>query len=152
MHLERKVEATIKAALATAVSSLIAGKTVTVRTYWDEDYSTRTEAEVAPPMVMIIASPSARPVLEEPQRMIQLDVSCITQCEDDRARRELSTLYSKVRHTIETTSFDFGSGVVYGGIEIASTGSADVDEASNRWIASFTAAIHLCAESSEAHT
>ena len=152
MHLERKIESTIKAALVAGVAGLITGKTITVRTYWDEDYSTRAASETIMPMVMIVASPSSRPVLLEPQRVINLDVSCITQSEDDLDRRELSTIYSRVRHLMETTEWDFGAATVFGGIEIPSPGSSDVDEATSRFIVSCSCSLHLCAESSEAHT
>lgn len=151
MHLERKVEATIKAALVAGLANLINGASITVRTYWDEDYSTRAASETIMPMVMIVASPSSRPVLLEPQRVINLDVSCITQSEDDLDRRNLSAIYSRVRHLMETTEWDFGAATVYGGIEIPSPGAPDVDEATSRFVVTFTCQIHLCAESSEAH-
>jgi len=151
MHLERKVEATIKAALVAGLANLIEGVTVTVRTYWDEDYSTREESVTAMPCVLIIAGPSSRPVLAEPQRVIPVDIQCATQSEDDLDRRHISAIYSRVRHLMETTEWDFGALTVYGGIEIPAPGSADMDEASSRWIASFAPQIHLCAESSEAH-
>ncbi len=151
MHLERKVEATVKAALVAGLANLINGVSITVRTYWDEDYSTRAASETIMPMVMIVASPSSRPVLLEPQRVINLDVSCITQSEDDLDRRNLSTIYSRVRHLMETTEWDFGALTVYGGIEIPAPGASDMDEATSRWIVSFSCTLHLCAQSSEAH-
>lgn len=151
MHLERKIEATLKATIAPAVASIIAGKTVSVRTFWSDTLTTRTAAVVTMPCVFLQAHPSSRETMEMPQRTIPVDVAILTQCEDDLDRSELGTIYSKVRHLIETTAWDFGALTVYGGIEIPSPGEATIDEATMRNICAFTANIILCAESSEEH-
>lgn len=153
MHLEKKIEAVIKAALAAGLASLIEGVTVNVRTYWadDEDIDSREEAEVKMPLVFVMAHPSSRETTAMPQRTVPLDIAVATQCEDDLGRAHIGAIYSKVRHLVETTAWDFGALVQYGGIEIPSPGQATVDEATNRNLCTFSASLILCAESSEDH-
>ena len=151
MHLEKKIEAVLKAAFESGVAGLISGQTVTVRTYWADTITTRPDAEVSMPCVFIQAHPSSRETTAMPQRTIPVDIAVVTQCEDDLDRSDLGLIYSKVRHLIEATAWNFGALVQYGGIEIPSPGQATVDEATNRNLCTFSASLILCAESSEDH-
>jgi hypothetical protein len=151
MHLEKKVESVLKATIASGVSGLIAGQTVSVRTYWADTISTRPDAEISLPCIFIQAHPSSRETTQQPQRTVQVDIAVFTQCEDDLDRSDLGLVYSKVRHLVETTAWDFGALVQYGGLEIPSPGESTVDELNNRNLCAFSCNFILCAESSEAH-
>lgn len=151
MHLERKIETVLKAAFESGLSGLISGQTVTVRTYWADTITTRPDAEVSMPCVFIQAHPSSRETTQQPQRSIPVDIAVVTQCEDDLDRSDLGLIYSKVRHLVETTAWDFGNLTTYGGVEMPSPGQATVDEATMRNLCAFTVNVILCAESSEDH-
>lgn len=152
MHLEQKIERVIAAAMTTGMSGLISGVSVSVRTYWDEQYSEATEAAVSMPVVFVVAYPSSRETLEDPQRVVPVDIMILTQSQDDYSRRQISAIYSKARHIMETTAFNFGALVQYGGATFDSPGDASTDDATMRNFCSFSASLHLCAESSESHT
>ena len=153
MHLERKIETVLKAAIVAGVAGLIEGVAVSVRTYWSDadDIEDRDDAVLQMPCVFVQAHPSSRETLNMPQRSVPIDIAIATQCEDDLARANLGAIYSKVRHLIETTSFDLGELVQFGGIEMPSPGQATVDEATMRNLCTFTVNMILCAESSEDH-
>lgn len=151
MHLEQKIEKVIAAAMTAGMTGLISGVSVSVRTYWDEQYSTKEAAAVTMPCVFIMASPSSRETLEDPERTVPVDVMILTQSQDDFSRRQISSIYSKARHLCETTEFNFGSLVQYGGATFDSPGESGTDDETKRNFCFFQMTLHLCAESSEAH-
>ena len=156
MGLEKDIDSTLAAQITTAVDGLITDDEgedvdVTVRTFWAESAYTKgdKQEDVKYPMVLIASQPSSRDSGHMTQRVVPVDIECATYWADDIDRIDLQKLYAKVRHTIETTAFDFGVNIDYtaDSYEIPTPGAIEMADAVQR--AAFTVEFNVCASSYE---
>lgn len=143
MFVEKKIETVVKAALETAVASI--SPLPDVRTNYAEGTYGDGDEELHLPLVWFYADPCARPEGQTPERIVPLNIEIKTHYNDDYDRSALNEIYEEVRDTLETTSFDFGSNIVYGNntYSIESPGTVEIDDNVNTL--SFSMSLRVCA-------
>jgi hypothetical protein len=146
--LEQDIENGIKTPLATALDGLFTAA-VKIRTFWSEDEYGAGDENIQGHNVTIHAQPSSRESGQTTFRIIPVMIECATYLMDDKDRRDLATLYKKVRYTLETATYDFGASVTYtaNSYEIPAAGESTIEDGWN--LASITMDLNVCAAAYE---
>jgi hypothetical protein len=120
MFIERKIEEVIRDQVRTDLDAAAIqnreGFTIAVdyRTMFAEPaYTTESDVSGSYPMVYIEAAPSDRVEGQMDHRQVALFITMLTKANSDFNRSVLREMYSVVRNTLETTTWDFGSEINY---------------------------------------
>ncbi|MGB1650256.1 MAG: hypothetical protein ACPHEP_04460 [Acidimicrobiales bacterium] len=139
--IEQRIESTIRDQLDTDFAA--AGITCDVRTLFAEPAYDDNDELLSMPNMWVMASPCTRPIGSEPFREVMLSIDGRTHYNDDYDRSVFSEMYRVSRKTIETTDWDFGSGITVHEYEMPNQGAADIDE--NQQSFSFGVTFKICA-------
>ena len=146
--IEQDIENGIKTPLATAVDGLFTDP-VLIRTFWSEPVYAAGDEDIKGNNITIHAMPSSRESGQLTTRVVNVIIECATYLMDDKDRRDLASLYGKVRYTLETAVYDFGETLTYtaNSYEITSVGESTIEEGWN--LASITMDFNVCAAAYE---
>ena len=148
-EIEKCLRSAIRANIDIAASAVPELATAKIIGFWLDSEDGSLEMQDSDGIhVMLMAHPNSAEGYNtsynlEPQRTMQVDVSCVSQPDSDVSRLTCRSLYNAVRSVFETTPIPFTmpTGVSFGAAMITGQGSADI--ANLGQVTSFTVEMKL---------